>query len=121
MLDVASRVFGTYFPDDAVIGEDRRELSVFLKPLDASLPVPSPGEVAALPDPAATAGGMDRLARTVLGCDTSDARELGRRLLAHPVTHDLLATGWTSRSPPRRCWARSRRVRPGVWRWSRTR
>ncbi|MHB6909462.1 DEAD/DEAH box helicase [Streptomyces sp. DB-54] len=93
MLDVASRVFGTYFPDDAVIGEDRRELSVFLKPLDASLPVPSPGEVAALPDPAATAGGMDRLARTVLGCDTSDARELGRRLLAHPVTHDLLATG----------------------------
>ena len=93
MLDVASRVFGTYFPDDSVIGEDRRELSVFLKPLDASLPAPSPDEVAALPDPVATAGGMDRLARTVLGCDTSDARELGRRLLAHPVTHDLLATG----------------------------
>ncbi|MGV9985639.1 DEAD/DEAH box helicase [Streptomyces olivaceus] len=93
MLDVASRVFGTYFPDDAVIGEDRREPGAFLKPLDVSLPVPPPGEVAALPDPAATAGGMDRLAWAVLGCDTSDARELGRRLLAHPVTHDLLATG----------------------------
>lgn len=56
MLDVASRVFGTYFPDDAVIGEDRREPSAFLKPLDVSLPVPPPGEVAALPDPAATGG-----------------------------------------------------------------
>ncbi|MFI1309970.1 DEAD/DEAH box helicase [Streptomyces albidoflavus] len=90
MLDVASQVFGVRFPDDAVVGEDRRELNSFLSPVDLSLPLPSPAEVAALPDPPAREGGLDEVSRLVLGCDTSDAREMGRRLLAHPLTHDLL-------------------------------
>ncbi|MGW9358656.1 DEAD/DEAH box helicase [Streptomyces diastaticus] len=90
MLDVASQVFGVRFPDGAVVGEDRRELNSFLSPVDLSLPLPSPAEVAALPDPPAREGGLDEVSRLVLGCDTSDAREMGRRLLAHPLTHDLL-------------------------------
>ncbi|GGV07120.1 helicase [Streptomyces litmocidini] len=90
MLDVASQVFGVRFPDDAVIGEDRRDAEEFLLPVDRSLPLPSPGELAGLPDPARTPGGMDAVARATLGCDTADPRELGRRLLAHPLTHELL-------------------------------
>ncbi|MEU5809100.1 DEAD/DEAH box helicase [Streptomyces sp. NPDC047718] len=90
MLDVASQVFGVRFPDDAVIGEDRREAEEFLSAVDHSLPLPSPAELAALPDPARTPGGMDAVARATVGCDTADPRELGRRLLAHPLTHALL-------------------------------
>lgn len=90
MLDVASQVFGVCFPDDSVVVEDRRELNVFLSPLDLTLPLPTPAELAALPDPARTPGAIDAIARAVAGCDTVDARELGRRLLAHPLLHALL-------------------------------
>ncbi|MEU3046949.1 DEAD/DEAH box helicase [Streptomyces sp. NPDC006984] len=90
MLDVASQVFGVRFPDDSVVGEDRRDLNSFLSPVDLSLPLPSPADLTRLPDPAAGEGGLDAVSRLVLGCDTSDAREMGRRLLAHPLTHDLL-------------------------------
>ncbi|MFF7778932.1 DEAD/DEAH box helicase [Streptomyces tanashiensis] len=90
MLDVASQVFGVRFPDDAVIGEDRRDAEEFLLAVDRSLPLPSPAELAALPDPARAPGGLDAVARATLGCDTADPRELGRRLLAHPLTHELL-------------------------------
>ncbi|MGW6567057.1 DEAD/DEAH box helicase [Streptomyces sp. NPDC054975] len=90
MLDVASQVFGVRFPDDAVVGEDRRDLNSFLSPVDLSLPLPSPADLMALPDPADGDGSLDEVSRVVLGCDTSDAREMGRRLLTHPITHDLL-------------------------------
>lgn len=91
MLDVASQVFGVRFPDDAVIGEERRDLNAFLRPADLTLPLPSPAELAALPDPAPGPDGLDAIAKAILGCDASDPRELGRRLLAHPLTHELLA------------------------------
>ncbi|MEU6181035.1 DEAD/DEAH box helicase [Streptomyces coeruleorubidus] len=92
MLDVASQVFGVRFPDDAVVGEDRRDIEEFLSPVDHSLPLPSPAELAVLPDPVRTSGGMDAIARATVACDTADPRELGRRLLAHPLTHALLRT-----------------------------
>jgi ATP-dependent helicase YprA (DUF1998 family) len=92
MLRVASQVFGTRFGEDAVVGEDRRDAEEFLSPVDHSLPLPSPAELAALPDPARTPDGMDAIARVTVGCDTADPRELGRRLLAHPLTHALLRT-----------------------------
>lgn len=91
MLHVASQVFGTRFPEDAVVGEDRRDIEEFLSPVDDLLPLPSPAELAGLPDPARTSAGMDAVARATLGCDTADPRELGRRLLAHPLTHALLS------------------------------
>lgn len=90
MLDVASQVFGVRFPDDSVIGEDRRDLNSFLADIDYSLPLPSPSELAALPDPSRVEGGLDAVAHATLGCDTVDPRELGRRLLRHPITHALL-------------------------------
>ncbi|MFB7630619.1 DEAD/DEAH box helicase [Streptomyces sp. NPDC056149] len=90
MLDVASQVFGVRFPDDSVVGEDRRDVEDFLSSVDHSLPLPSPQELAGLPDPARTPGGMDAIARLTVGCDTANPRELGRRLLAHPLTHALL-------------------------------
>ncbi|MER5687666.1 DEAD/DEAH box helicase [Streptomyces sp. NPDC002205] len=90
MLDVASQVFGVRFPDDAVVGEDRRALEDFLAPVDLTLPLPAPADLAGLPDPARTLSGLDAVARATVGCDTADPRELGRRLLAHPLTHALL-------------------------------
>ncbi|WP_407288166.1 DEAD/DEAH box helicase [Streptomyces sp. BP-8] len=92
MLDVASQVFGVRFADDAVVGEDRRDIDEFLSPVEHSLPLPSPDELAALPDPVRTPGGMDAVARATLGCDTADPREVGRRLLAHPLMRALLHT-----------------------------
>ncbi|MFE3761238.1 DEAD/DEAH box helicase [Streptomyces sp. NPDC059104] len=91
MLDVASQVFGVRFPDDAVVGEDRRDLDSFLSPVDLSLPLPSPDELMALPDPATTPDGLDRIAYATVGRDTSDPRDLGSRLLAHPITRALLS------------------------------
>ncbi len=90
MLDVASQVFGVRFPDDAVVGEDRRDLNSFLSPLDLTLPQPAPAALAALPDPARTPHALDRIAEAVVGCDTTDPRELGSRLLKHPLVHALL-------------------------------
>jgi ribosomal protein L37AE/L43A len=90
MLNVASQVFGVPFPDDAVVGEERHAVDAFLDPPDASLPLPTPQELVALPDPARTPHGADAVASAVAGCDTTDPRALGRRLLAHPLTHALL-------------------------------
>ncbi|OPC84542.1 hypothetical protein B4N89_29710 [Embleya scabrispora] len=90
MLTFASQVFGVRFPDDSVVGEDRQELDAFLSPVDLTLPLPSPAELVALPDPARTPAGLDAVARATVGCDAVDPRELGRRLLAHPLTHALL-------------------------------
>ncbi|GAA2963172.1 DEAD/DEAH box helicase [Streptomyces enissocaesilis] len=90
MLDFASQVFGTRFPDDAVVGEDRLPVEAFLAPVDPTLPVPTPAELAGLPDPAREKGALADVARAVLGSADLDPRTLGRRLLAHPLTHALL-------------------------------
>ncbi|WP_329054196.1 DEAD/DEAH box helicase [Streptomyces violaceus] len=92
MLDVASQVFGVRFPDDAVIGEERQPLEDFLAPLDLTLPLPAPDELVELPDPSHTADGLHAIARATVDCDATDRRELGRRLLAHPLAHALLKT-----------------------------
>ncbi|WP_353941185.1 DEAD/DEAH box helicase [Streptomyces sp. HUAS MG91] len=90
MLDVASQVFGVRFPDDAVVSEDRLPLDSFLAPLDPTLPVPTPAKLAELPDPAREKGALAQTARAVVGSADCDPRELGQRLLAHPLTHALL-------------------------------
>ncbi|MFF3290666.1 DEAD/DEAH box helicase [Streptomyces sp. NPDC003023] len=96
MLDVASRVFGVRFADDAVIGEQQQDTEDFLAPLDVTLDVPTPDELAGLPDPSRTPDGLDAVARAVVGCDTRDRQELGRRLLRHPLTHGLLKSDWVT-------------------------
>ncbi|MFF2954909.1 DEAD/DEAH box helicase [Kitasatospora sp. NPDC057965] len=90
MLHVASQVFGTRFPADSVIGEDRRDLNAFLQPEDLTLPLPGPQELAALPDPSRSPEGLAAVAVAVLGCDLTDKQEIARRLLRHPITHALL-------------------------------
>ncbi|MFB9346307.1 hypothetical protein ACFFUA_02325 [Streptomyces heliomycini] len=92
MLDVASQVFGARFPDDAVIGEERQPLEDLLTPLDLILPLSAPDEPATLPDPSRHEDGLHAIARATVGCNATDRRELGRRLLAHPLTHALLKT-----------------------------
>ncbi|MDQ0931334.1 DEAD/DEAH box helicase [Streptomyces turgidiscabies] len=101
MLAVASQVFGVRFPEDSVVGEDREGLDALLSPVDLTLPVPDPAALVALPYPTPPpegrdgepSPGMTALARAVLDCDADDPRELGRRLLAHPLTHALLRAG----------------------------
>ncbi|WP_328951485.1 DEAD/DEAH box helicase [Streptomyces sp. NBC_00184] len=90
MLDFASQVFGTRFADDAVVGEDRLPVETFLAAVDPSLPVPTPVELAKLPDPSREKNALVGVARAVLGSSDLSPRELGRRLLAHPLTHALL-------------------------------
>ncbi|MFF4230373.1 DEAD/DEAH box helicase [Streptomyces sp. NPDC001820] len=93
MLDVASQVFGVRFPDNAVVGEDRLPLESFLAPVDRMLPVPTPAELTELPDPAREKGALAGTACAVVGSADCTPRELGRRLLAHPLTHALLRAG----------------------------
>ncbi len=90
----AARVFGTAFDDDAVIGERRLDVDDACGPVDYFLPIPDPARVAALaPDDVNTLAaafctapddGLDPL-------PPGDTVELGRRLLAHPLTRAVLA------------------------------
>ena len=87
MLDVASQVFGVRFPDDADIAEERQSLEDFLTPLDLTLLLPAPDELAALPDLYCHKADLIAIARATVGCDATDRWELGQRLLAHRLTH----------------------------------
>jgi replicative superfamily II helicase len=93
LLTVAGQVFGTPFTDAAVIGEDRLTVEEFVpsEDMDYTLPLPSPQELAALPDPANDPTAMDQIAGSVLGQPSADPSELGARLRRHILTSAVLA------------------------------
>lgn len=91
LRDFAGKVFGVDFTADSVIGETRQSIDEACKPVDASLPLPSPFEVAQL-----DADDSDGLAAAFCRCvadepKLSDPVELGERLLAHPLTRAVLS------------------------------
>ncbi|MCP8706556.1 hypothetical protein QWL27_20755 [Streptomyces thermocarboxydus] len=45
-----------------------------------------------MPGPSRHEAGLHAIARVTVGCDATDRREVGQRLLAHPLTHALLKT-----------------------------
>ena len=65
--EVAEQVFGTPFPGDSVIGEQRQVPGDFLGPVDYGLPLPDPKDLAAVPDPRLDPCAMERVAELVTG------------------------------------------------------
>lgn len=92
LLEVATQVFGTPFTADAVVGERRQEVAEFIRPteLDGRLPLPSPEELAALPDPARGQAELAQLVRAVCGEDIADPHELGAKLKQHILTQAVM-------------------------------
>jgi hypothetical protein len=91
LLAVATAVFGREFSADAIVGEDRVSVSEFI-PLRkvTRLPMPTPDELLALPDPASGADAMGALAKLVTGLKTLDPFELGSKLKQHLFTRAVL-------------------------------
>jgi ATP-dependent helicase YprA (DUF1998 family) len=90
LLAVASEVFGTPFTADAVVTEDRHAVEEFIADIDYQLPVPTPQELAALPDPAEDPAALSEIAAKVLGEPVTDPAELGTRLKRHILTAAVL-------------------------------
>ena len=90
LLAVAEEVFGTPFPVESVITEDRRSVEEFVDDIDYELPLPTPHELAALPDPAEGDAAVARLAEAVVGEAITDPAELGARLKRHILTSAVL-------------------------------
>ncbi|MEB8339440.1 DEAD/DEAH box helicase [Streptomyces endophyticus] len=97
ILDVAAQVFGTPFPADAVIGEERMSAGQFTGEVDYELPEPpSPKEVVDCsggPDAEARPDllDLDGLAERLLGRRGLDAFRIGRLLKRHDFTHGVLS------------------------------
>jgi ATP-dependent helicase YprA (DUF1998 family) len=91
LREVAGDVFGVAFDEDALIGETRKTVHETLATIDYELPMPSPADLTAIPDPARDEQAMKRIACAVLGVETLDPVVLGRLLSAHPLTLAVLA------------------------------
>jgi len=90
----AGKVFGTPFDDGSVIGETRLSVEDTCGPVNYFLPIPDPIEVAALDSDDTDAIAAAFCAAPDDGIDPTgpdDVVELGRRLLAHPLTRAVLA------------------------------
>ncbi|MEV5641266.1 DEAD/DEAH box helicase [Streptomyces flaveolus] len=90
LLEFAEKVFGTPFPDTALIGEDRQSPADFVAEPDFLLPVPSPAALAAIPDPLDDPTAIHQLAELVVGMDFADPIELGEKLRQHNLIRALL-------------------------------
>lgn len=90
LLEFAEKVFGTAFPDAALIGEDRQSPTDFIAEPDFLLPVPSPAALAAVPDPLDDPTAIHRLAELVVGQDFTDPIHLGLKLRQHNLIRALL-------------------------------
>ncbi|MEV5704674.1 DEAD/DEAH box helicase [Actinoallomurus sp. NPDC052274] len=88
--EVAERVFGTPFPADSVITEDRRGTDDFIDPIDYSLPLPDPQELASIPDPHGDDEAMGRIMEAVTGRADLSGAELGGVLRRHILTSAVL-------------------------------
>ena len=90
LLEFAEKVFGTPFPDAALIGEDRQTPGEFVAEPDFLLPVPSPAALAAVPDPLNDSSALHQLAELVIGMDFADPVQLGKKLRQHNLIRALL-------------------------------
>ncbi|GIH72632.1 DEAD/DEAH box helicase [Sphaerimonospora thailandensis] len=88
--EVAEQVFGTPFPVDAVVGEDRLTVEEFVGDIDVTLPLPGPDDLIACGDPLRDPAAMERLAAVVTGRAGLDPQELGKVLRRHILTQALL-------------------------------
>ncbi|GGK65751.1 helicase [Planomonospora parontospora subsp. parontospora] len=87
---VAEMVFGTPFPADAVVGEDRLTVEEFVGDIDVTLPLPGPDDLIACGDPLRDPGAMEQLATAVTGQAGLDPQKLGAVLRRHILTQAVL-------------------------------
>ncbi|MFI1518606.1 DEAD/DEAH box helicase [Kitasatospora cineracea] len=90
LLEFAEKVFGTPFPDAALIGEDRQTPAEFVAEPDFLLPLPAPRDLAGVPDPLDDPTALGELARLVVGMDHLDPVALGLKLRQHNLVKALL-------------------------------
>ncbi|MFC4529331.1 DEAD/DEAH box helicase [Sphaerisporangium dianthi] len=93
---VAEQVFGTPFPEGAVVGEDRLTPEEFVGEIDVTLPLPDPGALAVLGDPLRDPAALGEIAAEVTGQNDLTPAELGKVLKTHILTQavlDLLSGG----------------------------
>ncbi|WP_248965309.1 DEAD/DEAH box helicase [Sphaerisporangium perillae] len=93
---VAEQVFGTAFPEDAVVGEDRLTAEEFIGDIDVTLPLPGPEDLIACGDPLRDPRAMEQLAAAVTDRNNLTPQELGEVLKRHILTQavlDLLSGG----------------------------
>lgn len=88
--EVAEEVFGTPFAPGSVIGEQRQSPDDFLDPVDYTLPLPEPKELAALPDPRLDPDAMRQVIQAVTGQNGLSPTELMRVLRRHVLTRGLI-------------------------------
>lgn len=92
LLEVATQVFGTPFTADAIVGERRQQVAEFIRPkeLNNLLPLPSPDELAALPDPAQGEEALAELVTAVTSTPELDPFRLGATLKRHILTQAVM-------------------------------
>lgn len=87
LREFAGRVFGTAFPDAAVIGEERQTPEEACGAIDYTLPIPEIDDVLAVPDK-----DLDSVAALFTGSSgTIEPMKLGQALLRHPLTRAVLS------------------------------
>ncbi|MDT3725443.1 DEAD/DEAH box helicase [Streptomyces sp. DSM 41972] len=90
LLEFAEKVFGTPFPDAALIGEDRLLPGEVVDVPDFLLPTPTPADLAALPDPLDDEAALVELARVMLGEPITDPLQVGAKLKQHILVKAIL-------------------------------
>ncbi|MFD9406989.1 DEAD/DEAH box helicase [Streptomyces sp. NPDC059989] len=90
LREFAEKVFGTPFPDDALIGENRLLPGEVVTDPDFLLPSPAPAALAALPDPLDDESALTDLARLMLGQPISDPVQIGTKLKQHILVKAIL-------------------------------
>ncbi|WP_326550099.1 DEAD/DEAH box helicase [Micromonospora sp. NBC_01813] len=92
LLAVATDVFGAEFTHESIVGEDRLSVDEFI-PMDdlrQALPLPSPDEILALPDPAVSDSALLDLIEAVTAIRDPDRALLGSNLKRHLFTRAVL-------------------------------
>ncbi|HWG99612.1 MAG TPA: DEAD/DEAH box helicase [Pilimelia sp.] len=92
LLAVATDVFGAEFTRDSIVGEDRLSVDEFIPmdDLDLALPLPSPEEILALPDPTTGEAALLDLIEAVTAVRDPDRLVLGGNLRRHLFTRAVL-------------------------------
>ncbi|WP_406433232.1 hypothetical protein [Streptomyces sp. NBC_01589] len=90
LREFSEKVFGTPFPDAALIGEDRLLPGEVVTDPDFLLPSPAPAALAALPDPLDYESALVDLTRLMLGQPLSDPVQIGARLKQHILVKAIL-------------------------------
>ncbi|MEV7196850.1 DEAD/DEAH box helicase [Streptomyces sp. NPDC093510] len=90
LLEFAEKVFGTEFPEAALVGEDRLLPGQVVDEPDFLLPTPAPAALAEVADPLDDEAALAELSRVMLGEAITDPLALGAKLKQHILIKAIL-------------------------------